>query len=286
MPTRPLPLTGAPTTDAVAVPCSSSSLALNVWVLSGIVLGRPANSSCARSTPESIIVTGNPGPGAVQLATPTCDGHHSCGESGSVNMPKKPLPSPGFAPIGRSGVTDCTRPRCSRPGRSLTALQLGRRQRSSCGSSRCAPARRSCGTACEPRSRSSSISVRGYACSRENDRVPAVTGRPWCVRSVAEAAGQQQSAARPVRTTRRTEPDTVATNPGACRRIGRMTRSFVGLGANLDDPGGSIERAVELLGAEDGVEVIAVSTLRETDPVGYEDQPRFLNGAVELRTTL
>ena len=36
----------------------------------------------------------------------------------------------------------------------------------------------------------------------------------------------------------------------------------------------------------DGVEVVAVSTLRWTDPVGYEDQPRFLNGAAEVRTTL
>jgi 2-amino-4-hydroxy-6-hydroxymethyldihydropteridine diphosphokinase len=65
-----------------------------------------------------------------------------------------------------------------------------------------------------------------------------------------------------------------------------MTRSFVGLGANLDDPGVSIARAVELLAAETGVEVVAVSTLRETDPVGYQDQPRFLNGAAELRTML
>lgn len=65
-----------------------------------------------------------------------------------------------------------------------------------------------------------------------------------------------------------------------------MTRSFVGLGANLDDPGVSIARAVELLAAETEIEVVAVSTLRETDPVGYEDQPRFLNGAAELRTML
>jgi 2-amino-4-hydroxy-6-hydroxymethyldihydropteridine diphosphokinase len=65
-----------------------------------------------------------------------------------------------------------------------------------------------------------------------------------------------------------------------------MTRSFVGLGGNLDDPAGYIGRAVELVGAEDGVEMVAISTLRETDPVGYEDQPRFLNGVVELRTTL
>jgi len=65
-----------------------------------------------------------------------------------------------------------------------------------------------------------------------------------------------------------------------------MTRSFVGLGANLEDPRGQIERALGLLAAEDGVRVVAVSTLRETDPVGYEDQPRFLNGAAELDTSL
>ena len=65
-----------------------------------------------------------------------------------------------------------------------------------------------------------------------------------------------------------------------------MTRSFVGLGGNLEDPRAQIERALELLAAEDGVDVVAVSTLRETDPVGYEDQPRFLNGAAELQTSL
>jgi 2-amino-4-hydroxy-6-hydroxymethyldihydropteridine diphosphokinase len=78
---------------------------------------------------------------------------------------------------------------------------------------------------------------------------------------------------------------------GSCDRLRMtdnrsMTRSFVGLGANLEDPRAQIERALELLAAEDGVDVVAVSTLRETDPVGYEDQPRFLNGAVELRTSL
>src|SRR3954452_24601270 len=65
-----------------------------------------------------------------------------------------------------------------------------------------------------------------------------------------------------------------------------MTRSFVGLGANLEQPRAQIERAVELLAAEEGVELVAVSTLRETDPVGYEEQPRFLNGVVELATEL
>jgi len=45
-------------------------------------------------------------------------------------------------------------------------------------------------------------------------------------------------------------------------------------------------RALDLLAAEPGVELRALSSLRETEPVGYLDQPRFLNGAAELVTTL
>jgi 2-amino-4-hydroxy-6-hydroxymethyldihydropteridine diphosphokinase len=63
-------------------------------------------------------------------------------------------------------------------------------------------------------------------------------------------------------------------------------RAYVGLGSNLGDRAGTIRRALELLAARDDVEVEAVSTLRETDPVGYLDQPPFLNGAAALRTTL
>jgi 2-amino-4-hydroxy-6-hydroxymethyldihydropteridine diphosphokinase len=65
-----------------------------------------------------------------------------------------------------------------------------------------------------------------------------------------------------------------------------MARAFVGLGSNLGDPEELIRSALELLAAEAGIEVVAVSSLRETDPVGYEDQPRFLNGAAELATEL
>jgi 2-amino-4-hydroxy-6-hydroxymethyldihydropteridine diphosphokinase len=65
-----------------------------------------------------------------------------------------------------------------------------------------------------------------------------------------------------------------------------MPRAFVGVGANLGDRRQTIETAVERLGAHERVEVTAVSTLRETDPVGVVDQPRFLNGVVELETTL
>src|SRR5215212_5040487 len=62
--------------------------------------------------------------------------------------------------------------------------------------------------------------------------------------------------------------------------------AYVGLGANLGDPEQTIRRALALLDTTPQVEVVAVSTLRETDPVGYLEQPRFVNGAVRLETTL
>ena len=46
----------------------------------------------------------------------------------------------------------------------------------------------------------------------------------------------------------------------------------------------SIRRALELLTAP-GTSVVAVSSLRETDPVGYADQPTFLNGVAIVETT-
>lgn len=63
-------------------------------------------------------------------------------------------------------------------------------------------------------------------------------------------------------------------------------RAYVGVGANLGDREAGIRRAVELLAAEPGIEVVAVSSLRETEPVGFLDQPRFLNGACALETDL
>jgi 2-amino-4-hydroxy-6-hydroxymethyldihydropteridine diphosphokinase len=65
-----------------------------------------------------------------------------------------------------------------------------------------------------------------------------------------------------------------------------MTRAYIGLGANLGDREANIRRALELLPAEPGIEVVAVSSLRETEPVGYRDQPRFLNGAAAVETKL
>lgn len=65
-----------------------------------------------------------------------------------------------------------------------------------------------------------------------------------------------------------------------------VARAYVGLGANLGEREETLRAAVAGLEATGGVEVLAVSAFRETDPVGYVDQPRFLNGAVALETTL
>jgi 2-amino-4-hydroxy-6-hydroxymethyldihydropteridine diphosphokinase len=60
-----------------------------------------------------------------------------------------------------------------------------------------------------------------------------------------------------------------------------MTRAYVGLGANLGEREATIRAAVAALPG-----VVAVSSLRETDPVGKTDQPRFLNGVAALDTEL
>jgi 2-amino-4-hydroxy-6-hydroxymethyldihydropteridine diphosphokinase len=74
----------------------------------------------------------------------------------------------------------------------------------------------------------------------------------------------------------------------ACARgtVARVTRAYVGIGANLGDREATICRAVELLAAEPGIEVVATASLRETEPWGPIPQPRYLNGAVALETSL
>jgi 2-amino-4-hydroxy-6-hydroxymethyldihydropteridine diphosphokinase len=65
-----------------------------------------------------------------------------------------------------------------------------------------------------------------------------------------------------------------------------VTRAYVGLGANLGDRSAMLRTAVEQLRREPDITVAAVSSVRETDPVGFVDQPRFLNAAAAVDTEL
>jgi 2-amino-4-hydroxy-6-hydroxymethyldihydropteridine diphosphokinase len=61
---------------------------------------------------------------------------------------------------------------------------------------------------------------------------------------------------------------------------------YLGLGSNVGDRAGHLRAGIELLG-ERGVEVEAVSSGYETEPVGEVlDQPDFLNAAIRIRTEL
>ena len=65
-----------------------------------------------------------------------------------------------------------------------------------------------------------------------------------------------------------------------------MVRVYVGLGSNLGDREGTLRAALGRLRHLPETKVLRVSTLRNTEPVGNLDQPRFLNGAAELETDL
>jgi 2-amino-4-hydroxy-6-hydroxymethyldihydropteridine diphosphokinase len=61
---------------------------------------------------------------------------------------------------------------------------------------------------------------------------------------------------------------------------------YLGLGSNVGDREGHLRAAIEML-RERGVEVDAISSAYETEPVGeILDQPDFLNAAVRIRTEL
>jgi 2-amino-4-hydroxy-6-hydroxymethyldihydropteridine diphosphokinase len=61
---------------------------------------------------------------------------------------------------------------------------------------------------------------------------------------------------------------------------------YLGLGSNVGDRAAHLRAAVAAL-REHGVEVEAISSLYETEPVGeILDQPDFLNAAVRIRTQL
>jgi 2-amino-4-hydroxy-6-hydroxymethyldihydropteridine diphosphokinase len=62
-------------------------------------------------------------------------------------------------------------------------------------------------------------------------------------------------------------------------------RAYLGIGSNLGNRLSELQRAVDGLAATDGVDVIAVSAVYETDPVGPE-QPDYLNAVVAIDTTL
>ena len=60
----------------------------------------------------------------------------------------------------------------------------------------------------------------------------------------------------------------------------------IGLGANLDDPATQVEYALAELDRLPGTRLLARSSLYASAPVGYVDQPDFINAVAQVETAL
>lgn len=65
-----------------------------------------------------------------------------------------------------------------------------------------------------------------------------------------------------------------------------MAIVYLGIGSNLGDRAANIEKAQNLLKEHEDIQILAVSQLVETEPEGGADQPKYLNGALKIKTDL
>ncbi|MDO8544500.1 MAG: 2-amino-4-hydroxy-6-hydroxymethyldihydropteridine diphosphokinase [Opitutaceae bacterium] len=66
----------------------------------------------------------------------------------------------------------------------------------------------------------------------------------------------------------------------------RVRQAFIGAGSNLGDRLATLQGAIERLRAHPAIVAVEQSSVLETDPVGYLDQPVFLNLVFGIETTL
>jgi 2-amino-4-hydroxy-6-hydroxymethyldihydropteridine diphosphokinase len=63
-------------------------------------------------------------------------------------------------------------------------------------------------------------------------------------------------------------------------------RAFIALGSNLQDPVAQVQCAFTEIAGLPGTTLMRHSSLYRTAPVGYDNQPDFINAAAEISTTL
>ncbi len=68
--------------------------------------------------------------------------------------------------------------------------------------------------------------------------------------------------------------------------MGKQTIVYIGLGSNLGEREKSIRNAVKMLAECEGIEVVRVSEIIETNPLGQVNQPKYMNAVAEITTTL
>ncbi|MDC0542550.1 2-amino-4-hydroxy-6-hydroxymethyldihydropteridine diphosphokinase [Methylophilaceae bacterium] len=61
-----------------------------------------------------------------------------------------------------------------------------------------------------------------------------------------------------------------------------MSKIYIALGSNLEEPSQQIYKAINLIDAIDELSVTHTSSLYKTKPIGKIDQPDFINAAVKV----
>jgi len=65
-----------------------------------------------------------------------------------------------------------------------------------------------------------------------------------------------------------------------------MVISYIGIGSNIGDRYSNIIKAIKYTELVPKIKVIKISNIYETSPVGYFNQPYFLNCVIEIKTNL
>ena len=66
----------------------------------------------------------------------------------------------------------------------------------------------------------------------------------------------------------------------------KLEPAFVALGSNLDQPDAQVRSAIESLAMLPETRLARVSSLYRSAPVGFRDQPDFVNAVVQIETAL
>lgn len=65
-----------------------------------------------------------------------------------------------------------------------------------------------------------------------------------------------------------------------------MATALIALGSNLQQPETQVSKAIEVLANTPGLSLIKASSLYVTAPVGYDNQPDFINAVVQVATEI
>ena len=117
----------------------------------------------------------------------------------------------------------------------------------------------------------------------------------WCVRvhkvpanadAVRVAAAWRAAAVQPAEAVRPEAVRAEAARPEVARPAAGRVNAVLAIGANLGDRLGTLRAAVAAIGRLPETELLAVSPVYESDPVGGPDQPDYLNAVLMVRTGL